>query len=66
MEDQEVVETSPIRWKRIILAVKLLIHFFDGLKYYYADNLCGGTSRAQTDDLLRAKQILSQLSYGPR
>ena len=26
---------------------------------------CGGTNRDRTDDLLRAKQTLSQLSYGP-
>ena len=28
--------------------------------------IAGGASRDRTDDLLRAKQALSQLSYGPR
>ena len=30
-----------------------------------ASHLHGGGERARTDDLLRAKQVLSQLSYTP-
>ena len=31
----------------------------------FGDPATGGASRARTDDLLLAKQVLSQLSYGP-
>ena len=33
--------------------------------YSTRDHFHGGGERARTDDLLRAKQVLSQLSYTP-
>ena len=32
---------------------------------YFVLNLSGGDNRTRTDDPLRAKQVLSQLSYTP-
>jgi hypothetical protein len=36
-----------------------------GLRRRHADREIGGASRDRTDDPLLAKQVLSQLSYGP-
>jgi hypothetical protein len=41
---------------------------FEGYLEYTRNNFCrlnGGASRDRTDDPLRARQMLSQLSYGP-
>ncbi len=36
------------------------------IEFFYFFYLSGGASRDRTDDPLLAKQVLSQLSYGPR
>jgi hypothetical protein len=41
-------------------------HHHDAVLRAPPDRWVGGASRDRTDDLLLAKQALSQLSYGPR
>ena len=41
-----------------------MIQFFQFPNFQKAKKICGA-NRDRTDDLLRAKQALSQLSYGP-
>ena len=44
----------------------ILFHFLHSFSVIYSDvNLFGGGERDRTDDLLLAKQALSQLSYTP-
>jgi hypothetical protein len=44
----------------------ILFHFLPSFSVIYSDvNLFGGGERDRTDDLLLAKQALSQLSYTP-
>ena len=57
--------TSALRQKPRALEIRVLANEVSGWRRMEAGKPSGGARRDRTDDLLLAKQALSQLSYGP-
>ena len=58
-------QTAKRTRRRQIVFISLAISFFLERSEPELDQKAGGAERDRTDDLLLAKQALSQLSYGP-
>ena len=56
---------QPTHKRRLSSALSCAIHFLSAEVCEEAAQEAGGAERDRTDDLLLAKQALSQLSYGP-
>jgi hypothetical protein len=69
---EQCSDQSPLHDVRQHDAIRVLKTIMESKRCFYADDNClgltkppGGARRDRTDDLLLAKQALSQLSYGP-